>query len=902
MEKICHARGLARINVGMIHSADSASPSPPQPDADLVRAAQRGEKRAFVEIVARHQAMVYGVALGVLGDFTANEDAAQEAFVTAWRKIHELREPEKLRAWLAQIARHAALGHLRRTRGREAIEWDETRADEDQPTPDQLTVSEEEAALVREALNKLPEKFRLPLVLFYCQDQSAREVAEALNLSEDAVRQRLARGREMLRERMSGLVETALRSTQPGAIFTMTIAAAIGALAAPAVLAGGAFAAAATLSTTAATTAASAAASTTPAAVTAMTTSKLSLTTAALVAAACLPLGYAVHFGTEPSATEAAAAVTAPDTATPAPAAPDFGDSELFAEWVRLHEEHGHDAEAMPGLFQAISDIKDTFRRRAFRAALVAEWSQVDPAGGLDFFLGQGGNPAAVRQLFREWLAREPQAAVAKLMSHGVEGDTLTREADILTEIARRAPEAVAAIAARLPENTSHWTHPVADAFAILAEKNLASARAAAEALTGPRRHEALTGVAKAWAKSDFDGAAAWVKTLPDDVDRDGLLRGALMGLASTDPVAALNKADLVPPGGRAGYFADTTVARLLKETGAQDFDGITAWLRDHPGKIAGEDMTGLAQVVTDKLNADPVAFLDQQLARGTLALLNRALGSALLNDAKPQLAKVWDWLKSQPGDEGTRSLRGAVINSAGWQNPDLALAIANELPTTEEGDRQRAGIAQSLLNGGQRLNRFDDLLAQTSGRLRTQLLTSAFQYMNPDALTDPTRWLARLDEVPAETRPEAASNFAGAWAAKNPEQAAVWAAQLPAEGGRVEAVRNVARTWMQSDSLAASEWIAQLPVGAERDVGASMLVNEIAADSPEEAWHWAVRIGDPTLRMNSIQQSLAPLARSHPAEALRWIDSSALAENEKQSLRQAVQAGTITGERETIR
>src|SRR5215471_741066 len=92
------------------------------PDAELVRAARRGDKKAFVEIVARHQAMVCGVALGILGDFAVSEDAGQEAFLTAWRKLHELREPERLRAWFAQIARNAALGQLRRTRGHESLD------------------------------------------------------------------------------------------------------------------------------------------------------------------------------------------------------------------------------------------------------------------------------------------------------------------------------------------------------------------------------------------------------------------------------------------------------------------------------------------------------------------------------------------------------------------------------------------------------------------------------------------------------------------------------------------------------------------------------------------------------------------------------------------------------------
>src|SRR2546426_11484511 len=83
-------------------------------DAELVQATRRGDKRAFVEIVARHQAMVCGIALGILGDFAASEDAAQEVFLTALRKFHDRREPEGLRAWVAQITPKAAARPLRR--------------------------------------------------------------------------------------------------------------------------------------------------------------------------------------------------------------------------------------------------------------------------------------------------------------------------------------------------------------------------------------------------------------------------------------------------------------------------------------------------------------------------------------------------------------------------------------------------------------------------------------------------------------------------------------------------------------------------------------------------------------------------------------------------------------------
>src|ERR1051326_404134 len=205
-------------------------------DAELARAAQTGDKRAFVEIVARHRAMVCGVALGFLGDFAASEDAGQEAFLTAWQKIHELREPERLRAWLAQIARNAALGHLRRRREHESL--DELVLPDLSSAPDEVAANEEEAALVRTFLARLPETYRSPLVLFYRDGQSVRAVAETLGLSEDGVKQRLARGRQMLRDGMSGVVESVLTRTAPSAVFTIAVAVAIGALAAPAAVAG----------------------------------------------------------------------------------------------------------------------------------------------------------------------------------------------------------------------------------------------------------------------------------------------------------------------------------------------------------------------------------------------------------------------------------------------------------------------------------------------------------------------------------------------------------------------------------------------------------------------------------------------------------------------------------------
>ncbi len=834
-------------------------------DAELVQACRRGDKRAFVEIVARHQAMVCGVALGILGDFAASEDAGQEAFLTAWRKLHELREPERLRAWLAQIARNAALGQLRRTRGHDA--WEECLAVADEaPTPAEAAASKEEAGLVRESLAKLPETYRLPLVLYYREGQSVRAVAEALDLSEDAVKQRLARGREMLRERMSSLVETVLTRTGPTAVFTMAIAVAIGALAAPAAVAAGAFTAASAAGTSTAT------ASTSPF-LTAMSTSKAFLVATALVAVVCVPIGYQIHRAGGPSGTgNPVREIRAESTPVPDKGPPGFEDSALFAEWRELHNRYGTNAQAMPVLYKAIAELKDPFRRRAFHAALVAEWAQVDPAGGLGFFLRKGSDGTQRRQFFEEWLARDAPGAVAAPMAGGAGWEDLAREC--LTNIARLVPARVPDIVARLPKADSYWDTSVRDAFGILAEGCLTQARQAAEAMTGPNREQALAGIAQAWARSDLVGAVAWAKALPAGTDRNEVMRAALVGAAAVDPVAALELVGTVAPGGAHLYFNSTTGARVLIEAAKTDFDGTVAWLAAHPGRLAREDLQGLSMAVTERLNSDPVQFLTTHAADGALMPLLPALDSALLNAASGQRAAVWDWLKTQPETEATRVLKEDVLRSAAWQDPELAMRLVEDVPRTTAGDAQVRELARWLFNAGSGLYRFDLLLEQAPERLRQPLVETAFNLINGYTLDDPRTWLVRLSLLPETAHARGTESIARAWAAQRPEEAAGWADSLAPGETRNGAAAAIASAWAAKDAQGAGEWVAAMPAGPERDRSAESLVFAVAEKFPREAWDWALSIGDTAGRDRAAAQAAKAMAARDPATARQWIES----------------------------
>src|SRR5437879_1836223 len=89
-------------------------------DAELVAAYLAGDREAFGQIVERYQRLLCSLAYSATGSLSESEDLAQEAFVDAWRQLHTLREPEKLRPWMCGILRYKVC-RLRRSEGKEPL-------------------------------------------------------------------------------------------------------------------------------------------------------------------------------------------------------------------------------------------------------------------------------------------------------------------------------------------------------------------------------------------------------------------------------------------------------------------------------------------------------------------------------------------------------------------------------------------------------------------------------------------------------------------------------------------------------------------------------------------------------------------------------------------------------------
>jgi RNA polymerase sigma factor (sigma-70 family) len=200
-------------------------------DERLVGLTLEGDRDAFGEIVARYQSPICALAYSACGSITRSEDLAQDVFVAAWRRLRELREPSKLKSWLYAIARNlinTAFRQQTRNPLMSAAPLDEAlESSSEFCGPSETTISKEEETILWQVLSGLPEVYRQPMVLFYRQEESIASVAEILGISEEAVRQRLSRGRAMLNERVAKVVEIGLSRSGPSKAFGLAVLAAL---------------------------------------------------------------------------------------------------------------------------------------------------------------------------------------------------------------------------------------------------------------------------------------------------------------------------------------------------------------------------------------------------------------------------------------------------------------------------------------------------------------------------------------------------------------------------------------------------------------------------------------------------------------------------------------------------
>jgi RNA polymerase sigma-70 factor (ECF subfamily) len=172
---------------------------------DLIVSAQQGDRQAFSQLVQTYREGVINVVYRMCGDAQLAEDAAQEAFIRAWRHLPGYRPDSPLRNWLYRIATNVALDMLRREK--QTVSVHDLPLAAPGATPEGLLVHQEQSEAVRQAVLALPPASRAVLVLREYEGLSYREIAETVDIPLGTVMSRLYYARKLLRESLAAYLE-----------------------------------------------------------------------------------------------------------------------------------------------------------------------------------------------------------------------------------------------------------------------------------------------------------------------------------------------------------------------------------------------------------------------------------------------------------------------------------------------------------------------------------------------------------------------------------------------------------------------------------------------------------------------------------------------------------------------
>jgi len=178
---------------------------PSAPEPVLIQAAQHGDLEAFNHLVLRYQNLLFGIALRLLNDEDVAADAVQEALISAFRRFHTFRG-DSLRSWLARVVVNACYDEMRRKRRQHSMPLEQYNAEGEEietsywlvdqtADPELQFESSELESAIQSSLHKLPEIYRLMLVLVDIEGLSYEEAAAAAQIPVGTVKSRLARAR-----------------------------------------------------------------------------------------------------------------------------------------------------------------------------------------------------------------------------------------------------------------------------------------------------------------------------------------------------------------------------------------------------------------------------------------------------------------------------------------------------------------------------------------------------------------------------------------------------------------------------------------------------------------------------------------------------------------------------------
>lgn len=183
-------------------------------EAKLIGQAQQGDLTAYNTLILHYQDIVYNVAYRIMRDPASAEDAAQDAFISAYKAINSYRGGS-FKSWLLRIVTNTCYDELRRRKRRPQSSLEEITDEnpsvsfmaDDQPGPEQHRQQVELVDAVKRCMDELPDEQRVAAVLCDVEGRDYQEIAEIMSVSLGTVKSRISRARSKLRDCLQGFRE-----------------------------------------------------------------------------------------------------------------------------------------------------------------------------------------------------------------------------------------------------------------------------------------------------------------------------------------------------------------------------------------------------------------------------------------------------------------------------------------------------------------------------------------------------------------------------------------------------------------------------------------------------------------------------------------------------------------------
>ncbi len=181
------------------------------PDIDLIRQALAGDQQGYREILKRYRAPLYNLLFRMVHNKMEAEDLVQEAFIKAFGALATFNDEYAFSTWLFKIAINNCIDHFRKKRLKtfsldKPIDARDGEIRRELPDvtyqPENTLLSKEKTQLIEQAIQNLPEKYRISIILRHTEEKSYEEISQILNIPLGTVKARIFRAREMLKKQL----------------------------------------------------------------------------------------------------------------------------------------------------------------------------------------------------------------------------------------------------------------------------------------------------------------------------------------------------------------------------------------------------------------------------------------------------------------------------------------------------------------------------------------------------------------------------------------------------------------------------------------------------------------------------------------------------------------------------